>query len=159
MQAHTPYIMAVPDASWGAAYNLAGKTLVFKATDAAITQATNLTQAGNYYSFVGTYENLTDQQGIFVLDSQGKSFTSAATSVSPFVAYLLGKDRAQAAAHINLVFDDDFVTAIDGTRLNQADTQATASAVYDLQGRLVSTKGLNSLPKGCYIINGKKIVK
>ena len=159
MQAHTPYIMAVPDASWGAAYNLAGKTLVFKATDAAITQATNLTQAGNYYSFVGTYENLTDQQGIFVLDSQGKSFTSAATSVSPFVAYLLGKDRAQAAAHINLVFDDDFVTAIDGIRLNQADTQATASAVYDLQGRLVSTKGLNSLPKGCYIINGKKIVK
>ena len=159
MQAHTPYIMAVPDASWGAAYNLAGKTLVFKATDAAITQATNLTQAGNYYSFVGTYENLTDQQGIFVLDSQGKSFTSAATSVSPFVAYLLGKDRAQAAAHINLVFDDDFVTAIDGIRLNQADTQATARAVYDLQGRLVSTKGLNSLPKGCYIINGKKIVK
>ena len=132
---------------------------MFKATDAAITQATNLTQAGNYYSFVGTYENQTDQQGFFMLDSQGKSFTSAATSVSPFVAYLLGKDLAQAAARINLVFDDDFVTAIDGIRLNQADTQATASAVYDLQGRLVSTKGLNSLPKGCYIINGKKIVK
>ena len=65
--------MAVPDASWGAAYSLVGKTLVFKATDAAITQASDLTLAGNYYSFAGTYENLTDQQGIYTLDAEGKS--------------------------------------------------------------------------------------
>jgi len=160
MQAHTPYIMAVPDASWGAAYSLVGKTLVFKATDAAITQATDLTKAGSYYSFAGTYENLTDQQGIYTLDAEGKSFTSAATSVSPFVAYLFGKDRAQAAAaRINIVFDENFVTAIDGTRFDQSDVQAAASVVYDVQGRLVSTNGLQSLPKGIYIMNGKKVVK
>ena len=159
MQAHTPYIMAVPDASWGAAYSLVGKTLVFKSTDAAITQATSLTQSGNYYSFAGTYENLTDQQGIYTLDAEGKSFTSAGTTVSPFVAYLFGKNHTQAAARINIAFDEAFVTAIDGTHFNQADSLATTTAVYDLQGRLVSTNGLQSLPKGIYIMNGKKITK
>ena len=33
------------------------------------------------------------------------------------------------------------------------------NVVYDLQGRVVSTKGLNALPKGLYIMNGKKIMK
>ena len=159
MPAHTPYIMAVPDASWGAAYSLVGKTLKFKATDAAITPATNLTLAGNYYSFAGTYENLTDQQGIYTLDAEGKSFTSSGTTVSPFVAYLFGKNHTQAAARINIAFDEAFVTAIDGTRFNQADTLTTTTAVYDLQGRLVSTNGLQSLPKGIYIMNGKKVTK
>ena len=159
MQAHTPYIMAVPDASWGAAYSLVGKTLVFKSTDDAITQATSLAQSGNYYSFAGTYENLTDQQGIYTLDAEGKSFTSAGTTVSPFVAYLFGKNHTQAAARINIAFDEAFVTAIDGTHFNQADSLATTTAVYDLQGRLVSTNGLQSLPKGIYIMNGKKITK
>lgn len=158
MQAHTPYIMAVPDASWGAEYNLVGKTLVFKATDATITQSSPLTKAGSYYSFSGTYENLTDQQGIYTLDAEGKSFTSSATTVSPFVAYLYGKDHSKAPARINIAFEDAFVTAINNNRFEQADDQASA-IVYDIQGRQISTKGLQSLPKGLYIINGKKIVK
>ena len=33
------------------------------------------------------------------------------------------------------------------------------SVIYDMQGRVVSTKGIDSLPKGMYILNGKKFVK
>ena len=157
MQAHTPYIIAVPDASWGAANSLVGKTLVFKATDATITQSSDLIKAGSHYSFAGTYEELTDQQNIFTLDANGNSFTSSANNVSPFNAYLYDKNRARASARINIVVGEDLETAIN-TRFGH-DGQATATSVYDIQGRQVSNKGLQSLRKGLYIMNGKKIVK
>ena len=158
MQAHTPYIMAVPDASWGAAYSLVGKTLVFKATDATVAPSSNLSLAGDYYSFVGTYKGQTELPGIYVLNANGTSFNTS-SSVSPFNAYLYSGNQANAPAQINIVFFDNEETAIGDARFGQIDDQTTAYPVYDLQGRQVSNKGLQSLPKGLYIINGKKIVK
>ena len=156
MQAHTPYIIAVPDESWGAANSLVGKTLVFKATDATVTQPSDLTLAGSNYTFAGTYEELTDQQGIFTLDANGNSFTSTNNSVSPFAAYLYDKNRPRASARINIVIDENLETGIGDIHFGG---KTTGNTVYDIQGRQVSNNGLQSLPKGMYIINGKKIIK
>ena len=34
-----------------------------------------------------------------------------------------------------------------------------SSRVYTLDGRMVSRQGLDGLPKGIYIVNGKKVLK
>lgn len=40
-----------------------------------------------------------------------------------------------------------------------ADKNAVSALVYNLNGQCVSVSGLKSLPKGVYIVNGKKVVK
>ena len=62
------------------------------------------------------------------------------------------------AKELNIVFEDeegetDGIKAIDNSQL-----RIENGVVYDLQGRVVSTNGMESLPKGIYIMNGKKYV-
>ena len=40
-----------------------------------------------------------------------------------------------------------------------ADKNAVSAFVYNLNGQCVSVSGLKSLPKGVYIVNGKKVVR
>lgn len=64
---------------------------------------------------------------------------------------------------LKLVDAETFASAEDTpTGISAVETTAAASAsasVYDLNGQLVSTSGLQNLPKGVYIYNGKKVVK
>ncbi len=46
----------------------------------------------------------------------------------------------------------------DGILGLHADEAATQQSIYNLQG-VKMTQPLNSLPKGIYIVNGKKIIK
>ena len=64
-----------------------------------------------------------------------------------------------APKRIDLVIGDDEgeATAIEEVTLeNSAETTGN---VYDLNGRLIHKNSLKSLPKGVYIVNGKKAVK
>lgn len=56
-------------------------------------------------------------------------------------------------ANMNLFVDDEQITGIDGIPTSVP----AAKGVYDLQGRKVSNE-LQSLKKGVYIIDGKKVV-
>ena len=48
------------------------------------------------------------------------------------------------------------LTGVEGVKSEQEDANAP---VFDLQGRRVATlQQMNRLPKGLYIVNGKKIV-
>ena len=48
------------------------------------------------------------------------------------------------------------LTGVEGVKSEQEDVNAP---VFDLQGRRVATlQQMNRLPKGLYIVNGKKIV-
>ena len=67
--------------------------------------------------------------------------------------------RTETAKGLNIVIVDeegetDGIKAIDNSQLTIEN-----GVVYDLQGRVVSTNGMESLPKGIYIMNGKKFTK
>ena len=75
--------------------------------------------------------------------------------MNPFNAYIKPQSGVTVGANINISFGDDFVTSIKEVDANDHSNDN----VYDLQGRTVSTNGLRALPKGLYIMNGKKVVK
>ena len=152
MEANKPYIMAVPDESWaGAQFSLVGKTLVFGGENVTVNKAVPTIVETDHFKFVGTYVGVTGLENVYVLDEAGNSFVSGITEVQPFKAYIQKKDGTSAGARININFGDDFVTSIKGVHLY--DNDASDNNVYDIQGRKVET-----LSKGIYIVNGKKVV-
>ena len=74
------------------------------------------------------------------------AFVHKVNKDNPYDTYVLN------AAEKNLD-DDDGIHSIDYGQLTMDN-----EAVYDLQGRKVSSHQLSQFPKGIYIINGKKIV-
>ena len=67
-------------------------------------------------------------------------------------------DDIHTAKELNIVIGEeegetDGIKAIDNSQL-----RIENGVVYDLQGRVVSTNGMDALPKGIYIMNGKKYV-
>ena len=68
---------------------------------------------------------------------------------------------AEAKAKLSFSFNgvvDGGVTAIDGVEVSKPATPFSQN-VYDLNGRIVNTKGnVDGLAKGIYIVNGKKVV-
>lgn len=155
MDANKPYIMAVPDDSWaGADFSLVGKTLIFGGENVTVNKAVPTVVETDHFKFVGTYVAAVGLEGVYVLDAAGKSFVSGVSDVQPFNAYIQPKNGVSAGSNIKLNFGDDFVTAIKGVHTNEA-----SGIVYDLQGRTKSTKGIKTLPKGIYIMNGKKVLK
>ena len=156
MDANKPYIMAVPDDSWaGAEFSLVGKALVFGGNNVTINKSVPTVVETEHFTFVGTFVGATGLENVYVLNDAGDHFASGSTEVQPFNAYIQKKDGTSAGARINISFGDDFVTAIKGVRTDDA----TTNNVYDLQGRKVSENGIDALPKGIYILNGKKVMK
>ena len=156
MDANKPYIMAVPDESWvGAEFSLVGKTLVFGGENVTINKSVPTVVETEHFKFVGTFVGATGLENAYVLNEAGESFVSGSTEVQPFNAYIQKKDGTSAGARINISFGDDFATSIKGVRTDDA----TTNNVYDLQGRKVSENGIDALPKGIYILNGKKVMK
>ena len=156
MEANKPYIMAVPDESWaGAQFSLVGKTLVFGGENVTINKAVPTTIETDHFMFIGTYVGATGLENVYALDEAGKSFVSGNNDVNPFNAYIKTKDGALAGSNIKINLGDDTETAIWKVRTDEASN----NNVYDLQGRTISTTGINALPKGLYIMNGKKVIK
>lgn len=60
------------------------------------------------------------------------------------------------ATSIDIIFDNEVYTT--GIGLIQSHTTERDSRIYDLSGRLMGTS-LNNLPKGIYIVNGKKVIR
>lgn len=120
-------------------------------------------------SFKGSYvKNESDAvipKGSFVLGaSKGEWYhtTSDINSIKGFRAWLdASKVPAEAKAKLSFSFNgvvDGGVTAIDGVEVSKPATPFSQN-VYDLNGRIVNTKGnVDGLAKGIYIVNGKKVV-
>jgi len=111
-------------------------------------------------------------------DLDGFEHTSAWLSENDylFLAYNLNGKTLSAGKHALLYLGDAKISDIrlsdaDGhnvkavgdetTRVNRIVEAMTVKGIYDLQGRKLSgdSKLENALPKGVYIINGKKVVK
>ena len=161
MEANVPYIVAFPTDRWGAQYNLVGKEIVFHGTNARLIADVPMRLVTSKITFEGTTaaSNVTDS---YLLNAAGNSFTRGNGAVSPFCAYFKPKDDA-LSSKLAIKFVDDEPTAITDLTLDEADGTV---AVYTLSGMRIGTVRIvngkpqtDALPKGVYIINGKKVIR
>lgn len=142
----------------------------FNADDGLQQKAVPVGDALDSLYFKGSYVKKENVQGLipagsFVLGaSDGKWYHTdkAIDTIKGFRAWLdASKVSQKTLAKLSFSFNgvvDGGVTAIDGVEVSKPATPFSQN-VYDLNGRIVNTKGnVDGLAKGIYIVNGKKVV-
>ena len=163
MEANVPYIVAFPTDRWGAEYNLVGKNIIFHGENAMLVADALMRLVTSKANFEGT--TTTNQvEDSYLLNAAGTTFELGNGEVSPFQAYFKPKGETTLAAKLAIKFvDDDDVTGITNLQTEDGNSVAT---VYTLSGTQIGTvrilngkPQIESLPKGVYVINGKKIIR
>ncbi len=175
LNANEPYIFWGAEGSLDTRGQSAGKT-DGKFTIGAIT-STDHNAAANHSGFPGTYayKKITrygDSRGAGTADVSQAAETrfvysatkgvfsvvsASGTNVKPFRAYFVVPvtDAAASAPQLTLFFDDSIITGVDSVET----TAPTSGDIYTIGGVLVAKDGnMSGLPKGIYIMNGKKYV-
>lgn len=163
MKANQPYIMAVPNNHWGEAFNLVGKKLVFHGANAQLIANPSVLVGSETMYFRGTYA-VTNTTSTYVLNSTGTKFSFGSNKVKPFHAFFVAKDLDTfGVGDLNIGSFEDETNGI--LNLLESDTNSTVD-VYNVNGVKVGTAEvqngkvvLGNLPRGIYIVNGKKIVR
>jgi hypothetical protein len=95
-------------------------------------------------------QNLND---VYTLDDEGTTFSKTTGKVLPFRAYFKSLSLGGAASLRILSYDNQptSIQIVDNNPLLD-------SVVYTLDGRKAGNT-LDRLPKGLYIVNGKKVIK
>ena len=150
MQANQPYLIAVSE-------DLAGKTLDFIGgkTKFTPTQDSPSHLLVDGYTFTGV-NVASDMPKVFVIEDDEFVYGEETRQVAPFRAYLSVEGTP---AYSRLYISGQDIT--NGVVSILAAEGGDMPAVYDMQGRRVHVHDtLNGLPKGVYIVGGKKrIVK
>jgi len=175
LNANEPYIFWGAEGSLDTRGKTAGKT-DGKFYIGGIT-STNHNGASSHSGFPGTYaymkvkrygdasgndttdKNLAEETRFIYSAANGVfSVVSAnGANLKPFRAYfVIGvTDKANEARQLNIFFDDSIITGIDSMET----TAPTSGDIYTIGGVLVAKDGnMSRLPKGIYIMNGKKFV-
>ncbi len=159
MLANVPYLVAVPDNKWGKKWDLRNKAIVWSAENVTVKPEAIAFTSGRNLFFGGTMcqQSL---EGILGINDEGSQFClSGSQTVDAFHAYFDYIDRessAQANA-LNIAIIDDSTDGIEGVAAAETTPD---TKVYDLKGRCVGTRaGLNQLPRGIYLMNGRKVVR
>lgn len=171
-KAGMPYIITVPGDYKGEEYSLVGKPLTFSAVDVTVKKGNTVADAQNF-DFEGSLaETTTKGKYVYQLDEEmgGNNFVYISTSstVKPFRAYFTSESEPldgaalYVASYIDVFEDTD---AISDVNISTPTNHGTLS-VYSISGSKVKThnntsvsEALQSLPRGIYIINGKKYIK
>ena len=174
IEANKPYIISMPNSSaYAAAYNQAGK-VTFAATNAKIpvTQKKSVQLADGSITMAATFNEI-DPDATYALNvgaevdghAEGSVFVKEFRSIRPFEVYTIHEGRSSSRfitiACLFSMGKGNGTTSISDTT-NEADNDAVVK-VYSLSGALI-TEGkrgdvINSLPRGIYVIDGKKILK
>jgi hypothetical protein len=158
MKANIPYVVKIAQG------DLVGNTFTFSATDADIDATSQA--AMNAMSSAYTYTGITYNSrltGIYTMNDDGTAFTptTKTTTVKAFRGYFTSKldDTAKAAT---IPIEND-VTGINNVTSDMTD--GTLVNVFGIDGKQVGqvkvengTINLKNLPKGVYIVKGKKII-
>lgn len=135
--------------------------LTFENVVFAPTQASSVEAFGGMFTYTGTLEPTSLQTGsnhILVLSRNNKllRLTSDGT-LDGCRAYFIVQAGIPLSANATVTFNfDDGTDAI--TQLFVGDREVSQDVVYNLSGQIIG-KTIQQLPKGVYIINGKKIIK
>lgn len=161
--ANIPYIIAVPDDTWGDDFDLRGKEITFSAQNTTMLPASRQVVSSDVFQFVGIMRSLENAQA-YGLNDEGSKFEIGNSSQQPFHAYFEAKDSHASlpqALSVGFVSDDSSTTSIT----LPTDVNGHAD-IYTLSGVRIATLpvsfgriDLSSLPQGVYIVNGKKIIK
>lgn len=113
---------------------------------------------GNY-----KHENAADIPGLYTFNGDGTFGPQTSGKLNPYRMYIVVKNSklpAGAKYNISIGMNNGSTTGIQEIVTAPASKEAASSnAIYDLNGRLVSTTGsTQNLHKGVYIQNGKKLV-
>ena len=154
IEAGTPFII-----KWNAGSDLSSpdfSNVVISATSPRRVQFVGAAFEGQFSPFAITEENINEI--IMLSDNNTLGYSKVTRTLRPFRAHFIAEKEsgegvaACAMLSYDLYFDDEGATAIkeiEGNRPLVNDNQ-----VYDLQGRKITS---SSLPKGIYIINGRKV--
>ena len=150
LAANTPFFFRPVEAKTSMVLN---QPVSVQATPAAAALAEGIVGTYKHTSNVGTYYKNKNFIPYFFQDG---SFVWAQDNANakPFrVVFLL--DKGAEARVLNVIFEEDAVTAIDGI----AETNIDAAPVYSVDGKLVSSNGdISHLTKGVYVKAGKKFI-
>ena len=120
--------------------------------------------------FKGTFKNTTLKAGSYVVTKNGvlSRIPRDEMKIKPYRSYIYFNRVTAGAKAISLQNmsvngfenDEDNTTGIENL-LFESGILTHSADVYSIDGRLVRSKALNlnGLPKGIYIVNGKKYVK
>ena len=145
--ANTPFI-----------YKTADNTVAFEASNANIATSETLSSG----DLLGTYTTIAagSATGKLILNTDGSAFATATdkASIPAFRAYL---NASASAKEYTIVINGETTGIATGEAING--TSETVD-VYTISGTLVRSHAdaitaLQGLPKGIYIVNGKKIAK
>lgn len=164
-----PYLVFVPG-TLGETYTMKMPTDYVSAGDKALRAPIDVRDSTSTYKWVGTYHQMTLPQNAYFVaknpDAEGhtvmKQNQSGKSWTKGYRAYLVAASGTTPIKSMSLDLDYDGVdenvtTGIDDIIADLTDPQTTGM-VYNLGGQLISRNGLQSLPKGIYIMNGKKYV-
>lgn len=151
LAANTPYLVYFP------AETSVGTTAAPKYLSATIASYNPKAVTFGAFSFAGNYEadmNMDGLYGVATVDGAQKIMRGTASATLPATAaYFTYTGAAQASAFtLNL---GGTVTGIEGI---EANGNADAAPVYNLQGVRVSAGSLEGLPAGVYVKGGKKVL-
>ena len=120
--------------------------------------------------FKGTFTNTTLTEGSYVVTKKGvlSRISKDGMKIKPYRSYIYFNRQTAGAKAISLQDmnvngfenDEDNTTGIENL-LFESGILTHSADVYSIDGQLVRSKALNfnGLPKGVYIVNGKKYVK
>lgn len=166
IKANTPYIISMPNnEAYHDDYRISG-VVTFLAENATVESSSNLHVAMHGgKQFVPTFENVGAEKGVYSLNVsndnetdnggavEGSRFILNLRKLHPFEAYMTVQTRG-----------NDFFDISDDMGVTTQEEQLTLS-VYNLKGQMMkTTEGMTMeeirkrLPKGIYIVNGKKMM-
>ncbi len=154
MLANTPYLVAVPDGAWGPAWDLRGKKIVWSAENATVKPDAIAYTSGKNMAFGGT-QALAAFEDALVLSEDGSQFVASSTPVDAFHGFFKSiSESSHGVKAYNIAIVRDVVDSINDVEL--ADQPSAAAPVYNLSGQRVNAS-VRHLPRGLYIVSGKKV--
>jgi hypothetical protein len=150
MKANTPYIVAFPGNTWGAAYDLSTKTIKFIGQNTTVHKNGKVSSVtGGNYRFVGETKAVSTEN-IYCINAAGNQFVLKATGGSPAFRPFFKADMFDRTVTSLGIGNGGGTTGIETI----SEVRSVMSDVwYDLQGRRVENP-----TKGVYIKNGRKVV-
>lgn len=178
---NTPYIICFPNnKAYQEAYNVAGE-ITFSSTNVNVykTYANRTDYSSSAYSgrrFYPSFLTVAKNSYIYNINkgtttslatgskTPGSAFISNLRYVKPFEGYIYSETSNVPVFDI-LPFDDNSATGIIELRDDGNENLSGTVVIYDLKGQRVGEtvggnveQAVGRLPKGVYVINGKKII-
>ena len=171
IRANIPYLICMPnDDDYGDEYMQGGR-VTFSAQNATITTSSGTAVSHGDCQFVPTYQRVAASSDVYVLNvneavgdnPMGSAFIQNLREVRPFEAYSVHSTNRSRIISVSSLGGGDATGIYDMMQNSNGEFGNALVRVYSLSGKLVKEGWredvLRTLPKGLYIINGKKIIK